>query len=106
MKYKVRWTKSAEADLNEIIEYIAKDSINIALEKLYGIRETVNKLSIHPHRCRVVPELKEHNITKYREAPYPPWRIFFRIDRDMIYVLAVTDGRRNIEDILLQRQLR
>jgi hypothetical protein len=33
-------------------------------------------------------------------------RLFYRIDRGQVYVLAVIDGRRNLEDILLRRLLR
>ena len=106
MKYKVRWTRSAETDLNEIIEYIAKDSITVALEKLSAIRDSVSKLSAHPQRGKIIPELKKHNITKYRELLFPPWRILFKIEKDIVYILAVIDGRRNLEDLLLQRQLR
>ena len=106
MEYEIVWTRSAEADLNEIIEYIAKDSINIALEKFFKIREAVEKAAQYPEKSRIIPELKEQNINKYREMIYPPWRIFFRIDKGTISILAVIDGRRNIEEILLQRQLR
>ena len=56
-----------------------------------------------PERGRIVPELREQGITVYRELVEPPWRILYRIESDRVWVLAVIDGRRNVEDILLKR---
>jgi toxin ParE1/3/4 len=101
-----KWAASAERDLNDIIEYIARDSIAVALEKLNSIRREVEVLSRFPRKGRIIPELKNHNVTKYREVIYSPWRIFYKIENKTVYIMAVIDGRRNIEDILLQKQLR
>jgi len=35
-----------------------------------------------------------------------PWRVIYRIEAERVYVVAVIDGRRNVEDILLARLLR
>ncbi len=59
-----------------------------------------------PERGRVVPELKYNNIENYREVIHYPWRIIHRIDNKNVYVMAIFDGRRNIEDILLNRLLK
>jgi toxin ParE1/3/4 len=34
------------------------------------------------------------------------WRIIYRIDESMVYVTAVFDSRRNLEDLLLERLCR
>jgi hypothetical protein len=39
----------------------------------------------------------------YRELIELPWRIIYKIEEDKVFVLAVIDGRRNMEDILLDR---
>ncbi len=105
-KHQVFWTKQAKIDLMEIIEYIAVDSKTIAIEKLHQIQQKAQKLQEMPDKGRVIPELERQNVTRYRELIISPWRIMYKIEQKKVYVLAVMDGRRNIEDILLQRQLR
>jgi toxin ParE1/3/4 len=43
---------------------------------------------------------------KYHEIIISLWRLMYKIENNFVCVMAVIDGRRNIEDILLQRQLR
>ncbi len=105
-KKKVLWTRTAKNDLEEIIKYIAQDSLETAIKKYEEIKATAKKLSIFPEQGRIIPELAEQNIIKYRELIILPWRLMYKIEKEAIYIMAVIDGRRNIEDILLQRQLR
>ena len=105
-KYKVMWTATAKNDLEEIIEYIAQDSIEIAIEKYEKIKESAQQLVLFPDQGRVIPELLKQNITKYHEIIISPWRLMYKVEINVVYVMALIDGRRNIEDILLQRLLR
>jgi len=105
-KNKVLWTVTAKKDLEEIIEYIAYDSIETAVEKYEKIKSVAGKLITFPEQGRIIPELAEQNIVKYREVIISPWRMMYKIEENVVYVMAVIDGRRNIEDILLKRQLR
>ena len=105
-KYKVMWTATAKNDLEEIIEYIAQDSIEIAIQKYEKIKESAQQLVLFPDQGRVIPELLKQNITKYKELIISPWRLMYKVEINVVYVMALIDGRRNIEDILLQRQLR
>ncbi len=105
-KKKVLWTHTAKNDLEEIIEYIAQDSLETAIKKYEEIKATAKKLSIFPEQGRIIPELAEQNIVKYRELIISPWRLMYKIEKEAIYIMAIIDGRRNIEDILLHRQLR
>jgi len=52
---------------------------------------------------RIVPELQYYSILTYRELINPPWRIMYKIEGNKVWVLAVFDGRRNLEDLLLDR---
>jgi len=54
-------------------------------------------------RGRIVPELKTYGILSYRELIISPWRVVYRTSEQKVYVLAVIDSRRNIEDILIER---
>lgn len=105
-KYRVLWTLTAKKDLVDIIEYISRDSIEIAVEKYEIIKNAAQQLNRYPEQGRIIPELLDQNIRKYREIIISPWRLMYKIEVDIVYIMAVIDGRRNIEDVLLKRQLR
>ena len=102
----VIWATPAAEDLQDIVDYLIEESASAAEKFLDRIEQTVGKLAKHGKTGRVVPELSKHNITRYREVVVSPWRVFYRTDGKQVYILAVIDGRRNIEDILLRRLLR
>ena len=105
-KYKVIWTKIAECDLEDIIDYIALDSQQNALLIFDKIRVKCETLQYHPFRCRILPELKEINILSYRDLILTPYRIMFKVEKDIVYILGVFDGRRDLEEILIDRIIR
>jgi len=102
-RYEIVWARRAEDDLREIVDYIAMDSPGNALTILEKIKRKASSLYTMPERHRIVPELQAHGILHYRELIVSPWRIMFRIAATKVHVLSVLDGRRNIEDILLNR---
>jgi len=104
MNYKVFWTKSAEKDLNEIIDYItANGDINNAYKIFIKIKEQTNLLKVNPELGRAVPEFEHFKNKKYKEIIIKPWRIIYKIEKKQVQVLLIIDGRRNIEDILFDR---
>ena len=104
--YQVLWTKNAEFDLESIIEYIKVDSINIAKDIFFEIKKEYQELHYFPERKRIVPELQQIGIVKYRELLYKRWRIIFTIQDKKAYILLVVDSSRNMEDLLFQRLLK
>ena len=105
-RYRVRWTHAARQDLKSIVEFIARDSISIAIQVLNKVRKTASKLEAFPERGRIVPELAEVGLRIYHEILCPPWRIIYRISAPDVFVMVVIDSRRNVEDILLERLTR
>ncbi len=101
----ILWAAVAEKDLVRIVNYIAEEDARAALKILNRIKAGAAKLDRSPERGRIVPELLEHGISKYREIVIKPWRLIYRIEGEKVYVLAVVDGRRNVEDVLLERLL-
>ena len=101
--FRVVWTRTAEADLEGIVDFIADDSVDAALAVFARIRERAATLNNFPDKGRVVPELHQHGIVQYRELILSPWRIIYRVDGSTVYVTAVFDSRRNLEDLLLER---
>ena len=105
IKFRVEWSRAASTDLLNIIDYISEDSTNAAINIFEKIRSKCETLNHSPERGRIVPELKEYGIFSYHELIVKPWRIIYRISDSKIYILAVIDSRRNIEDILIERFL-
>ncbi len=104
--FEVIWTKNAEYDLETIIEYIKTDSVEIAKDIFFEIKDQCNNLSIFPASRRVVPELQQIGVLKYRELIFKRWRIIYKIENEKVYILIVVDSGRDIEDILLGRLLK
>ena len=101
--YQVFWTQTAQQDLKNIIAYIATDSETQARRVYLAIKQKADKLRQMPLQGRIVPELQYYGILTYRELISLPWRIVYKTDENKVWVLAVIDGRRNVEDILLDR---
>ncbi len=104
--FEVIWTKNAEFDLETIIEYIKTNSIDIAKNIFFAIKQECNNLYYFPERKRIVPELQQIGILKYREIIYQRWRIIYKIENKKVYILLVVDSSRNLEDILFQRLIK
>ena len=105
-KFEVLWTKSAEYDLELIIQYLKLDSVSIAKEIFIELIKECENLYYFPQRKRVVPELQQIGIFKYREIIYKRWRVIFKIEDEKVYILLVVDTSRNLEDILFQRLIK
>lgn len=101
--YQVFWTLTAQQDLKRIIEYIAADSEIKASKVYFEIKQKAENLYQMPLQGRIVPELRYYSILTYRELIVPPWRIIYKTDDIKVWVFAVIDGRRNVEDVLLDR---
>lgn len=103
---RILWSRPAVDDLRDIATHIAGDSPTAAARFVDRVDEAVSALSSQPRLGRIVPELSRQNIYRYREVVISPWRLFYREEKGQVFLLAVIDGRRNVEDILLRRLMR
>jgi addiction module RelE/StbE family toxin len=104
--FRVQWAEAAVRDLEELISYIAADSSLNAERILDKLEKRAQTLESTPVRGRVVPELAHFGIRNWRELIVKPYRIIYRIDEDTVNVLAMLDGRRDLQDLLLERLIR
>ena len=72
------------------------------MDKIY---EQVKKLNINPEKYRIVPELEKYGYLIYRQLIVDYWKIIFKIEENIVYIMIVIDGRRNLEDIILKKIL-
>jgi len=100
------WTRTARRDLDAIVGYIATDSIENALSVLDRLQKRADSLTTAAEGGRLVPELRSIDVHQYRELVDRPWRIVYRIDPGSVMMLAVLDGRRELESLLLDRLVR
>jgi len=105
-RFRVLWAEEAVQDLEEIVSYIAADSPVNARSLLTKLRGRVDALDTSPMRGRVVPELARFGIRSWRELVVKPYRIVYRVAEAEVFVLAIFDGRRDLEDVLLERLVR
>ena len=102
-RFKVVWTGAAACDLLRLASWVAAESPTDATALLERLRRRVGALATAPARGRVVPELTFFGIVVLREVVERPYRIVYRIAGRSVLVLGVFDGRRELEDVLLER---
>jgi plasmid stabilization system protein ParE len=105
-KWRVVWTEAATRDLVEIVSFVAGKSPVNARRLLIRLRSKADSLERSARRGRVVPELASTGTRAWREMIVKPHRIVYRIRDDIVLVGAVVDGRRDLEDLLLERLTR
>lgn len=101
--YSVYWSRSAEFDLESIVLYIARTDPMNAGKVLSSIKKSCSRLAQFPNLGKIPPELEIASVGSYRELVVAPWRIIYRMFEDRVFVLAVLDSRRDIDDALLNR---
>jgi toxin ParE1/3/4 len=104
MAYKIVWSHDAGDELVEIISYYKYSAgKNIARNVYLKIKNRVKRLVDNPRIGKIVQTLKDIGMNDYRQLIETPWIIYYRIEKEMIFIISVIDGRRNIEEILYKK---
>jgi toxin ParE1/3/4 len=107
VKYSVEIILDAENDLWGIYRYVSRhDSIEKADRLLDNIEKTVATLETLPSRGHCPPELEQIGVLEFREVLFKPYRIIYQVEKSVVYVHCILDGRRNLSDLLHDRLLR
>lgn len=106
MEFDVLLTEGAQLDLESICDYIAEfDSPANAQKVLDGFQKTLDSLSKFPQRGSHPKELQSIGIKEYRQAFFKPYRLIYRIIDRRVIIYLITDGRRDIQSLLMRRLL-
>ncbi len=106
MVFAVLLTSDAARDLDEIYNYIAlHDSPQKASYVLEQIEKVFSSLSEFPERGVYPKELVALGIREYREIFFEPYRIVYRVMDNIVYVLLIVDGRRDMQSLMQRRLL-
>ena len=92
------FSDSAFEDLNQIMEFIARDSSFYAYQFSQEIIERTEQLKTYPLSGRMVPELQDQSI---RELFFKSYRIiYFGFSPDKIFILRIIHGARNFPETI------
>lgn len=94
----VIWTAPALQELDAIAEYIALDNPAAASDLVKAIFDKTERLENFPNSGRIPPELPD---SVYRELVVPPCRIFYREEKQRIFVLFVMREERQLRAFML-----
>ncbi len=83
---RIRFTQSAEAQLNSAVEYIRRDRPSAAVAYAKLARQRLSRLTSYPNSGRKVPEYPSSSV---REVIVSPYRFFYQQREDVIWILAV-----------------
>lgn len=90
---KLIWSPKAANDLEDICNYISRDSeyyAKIFAKKIFNIIENIPEF---PEAGRTVPEYQNPDL---REKIFQNYRIVYRIKADVIEIVAISHSARNV----------
>jgi toxin ParE1/3/4 len=90
---RVEWTEPAVSDLENIQDYIARDSAEYADAVVERLILSADRLVSFPESGRLVPESTDPRI---RELLVQGYRVIYRLKKGAAQILAVVHGARNL----------
>jgi plasmid stabilization system protein ParE len=94
---RVVFSKSAEADLEAIGDYIAKDNRTRAVSFVEEIQQRCVNLQQFPRSYPLVPRYEQYG---FRRAVHGNYLIFYRIGPDAVEIVRILNGAMDYEAIL------
>ena len=95
-RYRVEITGSAEADINDIFEFMASDNKRAAFKWVEEIEDQIDSLEKFPLRCAIIPEALELG-EKYRHIIHGNYRTIFRIEGPRVIIMRVFHSARLLD---------
>ena len=86
---KVRFTPTARALFLSAFAYIRRDKPSAAINFRQHSETVLRRLEDFPESGRIIPEFPE---LPFREVIISPYRLFYKIKGDVIWIVAVWHG--------------
>jgi toxin ParE1/3/4 len=86
---KVRFTPSARTQFLSALSYIRRDKPSAAASFRDRTKKNLRRLEDFPESGRTIPEFPE---LPYREVIISPYRFFYKIKADVVWIVAVWHG--------------
>ncbi len=90
---KVVWSLRAVSRAVEIVDYIARDRPQAALDWIEGLEKRLTALPGLPDQGRVVPEWYDPTV---RELIYRRHRVIYEVHEDHVEILTIRHGRQEL----------
>ena len=90
---RLEWTEPAVADLENIQDYIARDSSEYADAIVERLILSVEQLLPFPASGRLVPEVKDPRV---RELLIESYRVIYRVKKGAVQILTIVHGARDL----------
>lgn len=88
----INWTPQSLYDIDNIAEFIARDSVKYANVQTQRFFDAVEILNTHPKAGRIVPEISDYKI---REIISGNYRIVYKIlNKNRIDILTIHHSKR------------
>ncbi|MFT3788067.1 MAG: type II toxin-antitoxin system RelE/ParE family toxin [Tepidisphaeraceae bacterium] len=97
MALRIEWSPSALADVRAIGQYIERDSAHYATVVVRKLFASVDHLAEFPGASGIVPEFAMPDL---RQVHVYRYRVIVRIKQDVVEVVAVIHGARDIHSVL------
>lgn len=94
------WSEPSLADLDAIADFIALDNPVAAADLVRRVFAQIEQLRDHPESGPRPPELKGW---RYRQIVEPPCRVFYRYERNTVYIVHVMRAERKLRRTKLKR---
>lgn len=100
-------SEAASFDVSDIAELLLSTrEHSAALAVHQALERALVSLEDYANRGRIVPELQSRGISIYREILVRPYRVIYRIVENKVFIFAVLDHRRDLEELLHARARR
>lgn len=83
---KIQFTPTAKKQFLSALSYIRRDKPSAAVNFRNRAEKILRRLEDFPESGRIIPEFPD---LSYREVIIPPYRFFYKIKADIIWVVAV-----------------
>lgn len=92
---KVRFTPSARQQFLEVLDYIRKDKPAAARRLRDRTERVLGRLRDFPESGRGIPEFPD---LPHREVIVGPYRFFYRMEKETVWIVAVWHGAQEVEE--------
>jgi plasmid stabilization system protein ParE len=86
---RVRFTPSGRLQFLTALAYLQGENPEAARKVRMKVEKVLRRLARFPSSGRLIPEFPD---LPYREIVVPPYRLFYRVDRKIVWVVAVWHG--------------
>ncbi len=93
---RILFTRLADADLDEILDFIAVHRPLTAVAVVQRIREKCELLASHP----LIGQLRSEFPGDIRSFPVERWVVFYRLIGETLEIQRIIDGARDIDSLI------